>query len=392
MLAVRSRSGTRAERIAMRCQSVEDLRTEAARRVPSSVFDYVDGGAEAEVSIDASRDAFAAVRFVPRVLRDVETVSTRTVLFGTDIAMPVVLAPTGFTRLVHHEGEVAVARAAGDADVPYALSIMGNHSIEELQHLASATQRWFQLYVWRDRVASVALIERAAAAGCPVLVVTVDVPTGGARLRDLRNGFSMPPTISPSVALDMARHPRWLANMLSTEPLRFASMDVDLGGGVGVAEVMARMFDPTVGLDDLEWIRHRWPHRLVVKGVNHADDARRIVDLGADGVVVSNHGGRQLDRTAAPLLSLPAIADAVGDDATVLVDGGVTSGADVVAARALGADAVLIGRAYLYGLMAAGGPGVSRVLQLLHDDMSRTLRLLGVSAIDDIDRSVLARS
>lgn len=390
MLSLRPTAASREHRVANGAHSVTDLRAIAARTVPRSVFDYVDGGAENEVGITASRAAFDAVRFAPRVLRSVDTVSTATQLWDTTLSMPLILAPTGFTRLAHHHGEVAVARAAGAAGVPYVLSVMGTSSIEQVAQAAPQTQRWFQLYVWRDRNLSERLMARAAAAGCPVLVVTVDVPTGGARLRDLHNGFTMPPTITPSVALNMARHPRWLTNMLTSEPLAFASMEENPGGGVGVAEVMARMFDPTVSFEDLNWIRRHWPHKLVVKGLTSPDDARRAVDLGADGVVVSDHGGRQLDRTATPLLRLPRIAEAVGRSAVVMLDGGVRTGADLVAARAYGADAVLIGRAYLYGLMAAGRPGVDRALHLIRADVERTLRLLGLTDVADVDRSALA--
>ena len=364
-----------------RASTIEDLRMMARRRTPRSVFDYVDGAAETELSLQRSREAFARVEFRPRVLRDVRVVDPSVSLLGVTSALPVVLAPTGFTRMMHHEGERAVARAAAAAGVPYTLSTMGTVSVEEVAAVEPPGPRWFQLYLWQDRGRSLELIQRAGAAGYDTLVLTVDTAVAGRRLRDVRNGLTIPPALTARTLADMAVHPRWWANLLTTEPLEFASLR-DSGGTV--AELVDRMFDPGVTVTDLGWLREHWDGRIVVKGIQRGDDAREVVAAGADGLVVSNHGGRQLDRAVAPLEVLPEVLDEVGGRAAVLIDGGVTDGADAVAAVALGADAVMVGRAYLYGLMAGGEAGVARALQILTDQVTRTMRLLGVTALDQL--------
>jgi L-lactate dehydrogenase (cytochrome) len=364
-----------------RAHTVGDLREIARRRTPRSVFDFVDGAAEAEISLARARAAFGRVTFHPRVLRDVSTVDLRRTVLGREAALPLVLAPTGFTRMVHHEGERAVARAAARAGVPYTLSTMGTTSIEDVAAAAPDGRHWFQLYLWRDRAAGKELVARARDAGYDTLVLTVDVPVAGARLRDVRNGMTIPPALGLRTLADMALHPAWWGNLLTTEPLRFASLSSWDGT---VAELVGHMFDPSAVLDDLAWLRGSWSGSLVVKGIQHVDDARAVVDAGADAVVVSNHGGRQLDRAPVPLELLPEVVAAVGDRAEVYVDTGVSSGADVVAALGLGATAVLLGRAYLYGLMAGGERGVDRVLALLAAEMTRTLQLLGVPRVADV--------
>ena len=362
-----------------RAHTVGDLRELAQRRTPRSVFDYVDGAAEDELSLRRAREAYARVEFRPRVLRDVSAVDTRAEVLGRTSRLPLVLAPTGFTRMMHHEGEVAVARAAAAAGAPYALSTMGTTSIEDVA--AQGGRPWFQLYLWKDREASSRLVERARRAGCDTLVLTVDTPVAGARRRDVRNGLTIPPTLTARTLADMARHPSWWGNLLTTSPLEFASLRSWDGT---VAELVAHMFDPAAGLADLAWLRQQWPGRLVVKGVQDVADARLVVDeAGADGVVVSNHGGRQLDRAPTPLELLPAVVDAVGDRADVLVDTGITSGADVAAAVALGATACMVGRAYLYGLMAGGERGVARSLEVLETELVRTLQLLGAADLSE---------
>jgi L-lactate dehydrogenase (cytochrome) len=373
----------RSRRLLRRAASVTDVRELAARVTPRAVFDYTDGGAGDEVSIQRSSAAFARVEFRPRVLRDVATVDTSVVLLGGTIALPIVLAPTGFTRLMHHEGEIAVARAAGAAGLPYALSTMGTTSIDALARSSPDTRRWFQLYLWKDRARTAELVAAAAANGYEALVLTVDTPVPGPRLRDARNGMTIPPRLTPRTVGDVLAHPRWWLNLLTTEPLKFASLSAWNGT---VAELAQAMFDPSAGIRDLEWLRETWPGTLIVKGVQSAADAQLVVEAGANAVVVSNHGGRQLDRAPVPLEQLSAVADAVGDRAAVLVDGGVMSGADAVAAVCLGADAVMIGRAYLYGLMAGGHAGVQHVLAILADEVRRTMQLLGVAAIADLSR------
>ncbi|MGW1157922.1 alpha-hydroxy acid oxidase [Streptomyces sp. NPDC002513] len=361
--------------------SIEDLRRQAKRRVPRAVFDYTDGGAGREVSMRRSREAFERVEFTPGVLRDVTKVDTSTTVLGRPAAMPLVLAPTGFTRMMHHAGEPAVARAATRAGLPYALSTMGTTSIEKLAEQAPGGRRWFQLYLWRDREASRDFVRRAARSGYEALVLTVDTPVGGLRLRDVRNGMTIPPALSASTFLDGIRHPAWTFDFLTTEPLQFASLSSFAGT---VSELATQVFDPSTTVADLRWLRDEWSGHLIVKGIQTVADAQAVVDAGADAVVVSNHGGRQLDQSPTPLEQLPAIAAAVGDRAEVYVDGSVMSGSDILAAVGLGARAALIGRAYLYGLMAGGEAGVDRVLEILRTEMVTTMQLIGVNSVDDM--------
>ncbi|MDQ4008795.1 MAG: alpha-hydroxy-acid oxidizing protein [Actinomycetota bacterium] len=365
-----------------RAHDVGDLRRIARRRTPRAAFDYVDGGATDEVSMRRARAAFDRVEFRPRVLRNVSAVDTSTTILGRRASLPVGLGPTGFTRMMQHEGERAVAAAAGRAGIPYVLSTMGTTSVEDLAEAAPKADLWFQLYVWRDRERSRELIARAHEAGYHALMLTVDVPVHGARLRDSRNGLTVPPSLSPRTLAGMARFPSWWLNKLTTEPLAFASLGP--GSPQGVMDLIASLFDPAVTYDDIAWMREEWDGPLVVKGIQHADDARRVADLGADALVVSNHGGRQLDRAVTPLEVLPEVLDAVGGDVEVLVDGGVRSGSDAVAAVALGARGVLLGRAYLYALMAGGEAGVDRLCVLLEEDVRRTMALLGVTAVDQL--------
>jgi L-lactate dehydrogenase (cytochrome) len=364
-----------------RAATIADLRAIARRRTPRSVFDYVDGAAEHEVSLRRARAAYAAVEFRPRVLRDVSTVDASRQVAGSHSSLPLVLAPTGFTRMMHHEGERAVARAAARAGIPYAVSTMGTVSVEEVAAAAPTGQHWFQLYLWRDRGASRELIQRAKAAGYSTLVLTVDTPVAGRRLRDVRNGMTIPPTLSVKTLADMSIHPAWWFNLLTTEPLEFASLR---SSGGTVAELVDRMFDPSASVQDLALLRDEWPGTVVVKRIQHPDDARLMADLGIDGVVVSNHGGRQLDRAVTPLDVLPDIVRAVDGRTEVLVDTGIVDGADIVAAIANGATACMIGRAYLYGLMAGGERGVDRALAILTDQVTRTMRLLGVHTLEEL--------
>jgi L-lactate dehydrogenase (cytochrome) len=361
--------------------TIGDLRRAARRVTPRAVFDYVDGAAETESSLRRSREAFGRIEFVPRVLRDVSVIDTSTTILGRPAALPLVFAPTGFTRLMNHEGEAAVARVALRTGIPYALSTLGTTSPEDLAAAAPDTDKWFQLYLWNDREAGVELVRRARAAGFTALVLTVDTPVAGARLRDVHNGFTIPPMLSVRTVLDIARHPGWWFNLLTTEPLRFAVFTETQGT---VADLINRVFDPTITVADLGWVRDEWSGPIVVKGIQTPEDARMVADAGANAIVVSNHGGRQLDRAPTPLEQLPEVVAAVGDRVEVFVDGGVMSGADVIAAVALGARAVLVGRAYLYGLMAGGERGVQRAADLLRTDAIRTMRLLGVTSVEEL--------
>jgi L-lactate dehydrogenase (cytochrome) len=360
--------------------SIPDLRRLARRRAPRAVFDYTDGAAGEEVGLRRSREAYARVEFQPSVLRDVSSVDTSTTILGRPASLPLVFAPTGFTRMMHTDGEPAVARVAERSGIPYALSTMGTTSIERLAADAGG-RRWFQLYLWRDREASRDLVVRAREAGYEALVLTVDTPVPGARLRDVRNGLTIPPSLSLRTLAEGALHPAWWFDLLSTEPLEFASLNRFDGT---VAELAGKMFDPAATIDDLAWLRSVWDGPLVVKGIQTVADARSVVAAGADALIVSNHGGRQLDRAPTPLEVLPAVAEAVGGRAEVYVDGGILSGSDVVAAVAYGARAALVGRAYLYGLMAGGERGVQRVADILRDEVAGTLALLGVTRVGDL--------
>lgn len=362
--------------------TIEDLRAIAKRRTPRAAFDYTDGSAEAELSIARARQAFADIEFHPAILRDVSKVSTGWDVLGGPVQLPFGIAPTGFTRMMQTEGEIAGAHAAARAGIPFSLSTMGTASIEDVKAANPLGRNWFQLYMWKERERSMALVDRAAKAGYDTLLVTVDVPVAGARLRDKRNGMSIPPALTPGTVINALPRPQWWIDFLTTEPLAFASLDRWSGT---VAELLDTMFDPTVTFDDLAWIRAQWPGKLVVKGIQTVADAKAVVELGVDGLVLSNHGGRQLDRAPIPFHLLPHVAAEVGRDTEVILDTGIMSGADIVAAVALGARFTLIGRAYLYGLMAGGEAGVNRAVDILSEQIERTMRLLGVTCLEELN-------
>ena len=361
--------------------TIADLRAVARRHTPRAAFDYADGAAEAEISLARARQAFRDIEFHPSILRDVSTLNTGWDVLGQPVALPFGIAPTGFTRMMQTEGEIAGARAAGRAGIPFALSTLGTMSIEDVQAANPHGRNWFQLYMWRDRDRSMALVERAARAGYDTLLVTVDVPAAGARLRDARNGMTIPPALTAKTFIDALIRPRWWINLLTTEPLSFATLDRWPGT---VAEFLDTMFDPTVTFDDLAWVKAHWPGKFVVKGIQTVEDAKKVVDIGVDGIVLSNHGGRQLDRAPIPFHLLPRVVAEVGGQTQIIVDTGIMSGADIVAAVALGARFTLIGRAYLYGLMAGGEAGVSRAIDILSGELKRTMRLLGVTCLEEL--------
>jgi len=362
--------------------TIADLRAIAQRRTPKAPFDYTEGAAEGELSLARARQAFSDIEFHPAILRDVSQVDTGWEVLGQRVELPFGIAPTGFTRMMHTEGEVAGASAAAAAGIPFSLSTMGTTSIEDVRAAAPDGRNWFQLYMWKDRERSMQLVERAAAAGFDTLLVTVDVPVAGARLRDKRNGFSIPPALTVGTIINAIPRPWWWWDFLTTEPLAFASLSSWDGT---VAELLDFMFDPTVTYDDLRWIKEQWPGKLVVKGVQTVDDAKRLTDLGVDGITLSNHGGRQLDRAPIPFHLLPAVVREVGKDTEVHLDTGIMSGADIVASVALGARFTLIGRAYLYGLMAGGREGVDRAIEILRGEITRTMKLLGVRSLDELE-------
>ena len=365
-----------------RALTIYDLRDIAKRRTPKAPFDYTDGGADSESSLTRSRAAFERVEFQPRVLRNVKDVDLTVKMLGKQMQMPFGIAPTGFTRMMQTEGEYAGATAARDAGIPYTLSTMGTRSIEDVARVAPDGRNWFQLYMWKDRDRSMAFVERAKAAGFDTLVLTVDVPVAGARLRDVRNGMTIPPSITSKTILNAIPRPGWWINFLTTDPLKFASLDSWNGT---VAELLDSMFDPTVTFEDLKWIRKQWKGNLVVKGIQNVDDAVMSVKAGADAIILSNHGGRQLDRAPVPFHLLPEVVKAVGKKTEIHVDTGIMHGADVVAALAAGAKFTWIGRAYLYGLMAGGKPGVDRSLEILKTQMIRTMKLLGVQTVSELE-------
>lgn len=363
-----------------RVASVEDLRALALARTPRAVFDYVDGGADREISLARSTDAFNRVSFHPHVLRDVSNVDTSTTVLGRRVRFPVVFGPTGFTRMMHAAGEGAVARAAGRYGIPYVLSTLGTTSASKLAEEAPLTERWFQLYVSKDRARSRELLEQAKDAGFSTLVLTVDVPVSGNRLRDTRNGLTLPPTLTLRTLSEMVRKPGWLFDVLTTEPLAFEA----LGVGDDLTTLFKRAFDAGVTIRDLEWMRSEWPGPIVVKGIQRIDDLNDVVGAGADGVALSNHGGRQLDRATTPLELLPAAVEAVAGRTELYLDGGVRTGSDIAAAVALGAQCVFVARPYLYALMAGGEKGVDRLLDILLDEFERTLQLLGAASVDEL--------
>jgi len=360
--------------------TVADLRAVAFRRTPRRVFDYTDGGADGEISLARNRQAYQRVEFRPSVLRDVSAVDPSALILGKPSALPIALAPTGFTRMMHHEGEVAVARAAHSAGIPYTLSSFGTTSVSDLAAAVPGNRHWFQLYLCRDRRPTLELVQLAAEYGYEALVLTVDTPVAGQRLRDVRAGLTIPPRLRLRSFPNGATRPWWWLNLITTGPLRMASLEKWSSAIAAVGGV----FDPSATIRDVAWLREIWGGKLIVKGILNPEDACEVVATGADAIVVSNHGGRQLDRSPAPLDELPAVVQAVGGRAEVYVDGGVLSGGDVVAALCLGATTVLIGRAYLYGLMAGGEAGVCRVLDILAAEIHQTMQLLGVRSVAEL--------
>ena len=380
------------ERRLRRAASVADLRRLAERRLPGGVFDYIDGAAEDERTLAANQAAFAATTFRPRVLRGVDTVDVTSNLLGRPVAYPLVLAPPGFTRIADPEGELAVARAASRAGLPYTLSTLSTRSIEEVRSVSDG-RLWFQVYAWRDRGLVKEMIDRAAAARYEALVLTVDTAVLGRRERDVRRGFSLPPSIGPGTLLDGLLHPGWTWSFVRSEPIRFANVaGRDVGDGaspVTLSDYINTQFDPALSWADVDWLRSVWDGPVVLKGVQTVDDAVLAAERGVTAIALSNHGGRQLDDAPAAFSLVAPVADAVGGRVEIICDGGVRRGSDIVKAVAAGATAAMAGRAYLYALGAAGERGVDRLLGWFRADIIRTLSLLGVASVDDLDRSLL---
>jgi L-lactate dehydrogenase (cytochrome) len=367
--------------------SIEDLRRQSRRRLPRAVFDFIDGGAEDEVTLRRNREAFDRVALVPRVLVDVGEVDLATTVLGQRLAAPLVLAPTGLCGMATSRGEIPAARAAVEAGIAFTASCMSSVTLEEIVREAPGAH-WFQLYVWRDRAITQDLVERAAAAGCRTLVVTVDTPVLGQRERDARNGATIPPRITFRNALDVLRRPRWTIAIARGPQVTFANVTAtDRPAGlrpVALSPFVNGLFDPTVTWRDLDWIRGLWKGSLVVKGILSVEDARLSAEHGADAIVVSNHGGRQLDGSPATLEVLPGIVDAAGGEVEVLLDGGVRRGADMAKALALGARACLVGRPYLYGLATGRQAGVAQAIRILSTELRRVMALMGCTRVTDL--------
>ena len=372
----------RRQRRLQQALTIWDLREIAKKRTPQGPFDYTDGAAESEVSLKRSRQAFLDIEFQPNILQDVSNVSLSRTSLGNVFDMPVGIAPTGFTRMMQSEGERAGARAAEKFRIPFTLSTLGTTAIEEVVKAAPSGTNWFQLYMWKDREASMALVERAAKAGVKNLMLTVDVPVAGARLRDTYNGMTVPPKLTAKTIMNAIPRPEWVWNFLTTPPLQFAAMN-KWDGTVG--ELLDFMFDPTMTFDDLKWVREQWKGTLTVKGVQTLEDAKRCAEYGIDAVLLSNHGGRQLDRAGVPFHMLGQIRKELKSEIEIHLDTGIMHGGDVLAAIAHGAQFTYVGRAYLYGLMAGGQEGVERTLEILKGQMSRSMKLIGVSSLEELE-------
>jgi len=378
-----------------RAASTDDLRRMARRQLPRGVFDYIDGGAEDELTLRRNVEAFRRLEFRPRVLRDVGAVDPSTTLLGRALPLPLVLAPTGFTRIAGPEGELAVARAACRAGLPYALSTLATRSIEEVA-ACSGGPKWFQVYVWRDRAMVRDMLDRAAAAGFEAIIITVDTAVLGRRERDVRRGFMLPPEIGPGTIVDGALHPAWTWKFIRSEPITFANITpssaraTSTTEAVNLAEYINSQFDPTLSWRDLDWFRSAWAGPIVLKGSQSVEDAVMAAGAGVDAVALSNHGGRQLDGAPTPIEMLGPVADAVGDQVELICDGGVRRGSDIVKAVALGAKACMAGRIYLYAYGAAGERGVDAVLHRLDDEVRRTMALTGCRSVDDLDAGLVS--
>ena len=368
------------------CHSIADLRRAARRRLPRAVFDYMDGAAEDEVTLYRNQADFGRYELLPHFLVDVENIDLRTRVLGADLDVPYVLAPTGMSRLFHHTGERSVARAAEKARTLYSLSSMATVSIEDIARIGTGP-KMLQLYVWRDRGILKDFIQRAKANGYTALCLTVDLPLTGQRERDLKNGFTVPPQLRLSNIIDTMMHPDWLLQFLTSPRIRLENVVKSAGASqnlFSVIEYTASQFDPTVTWDDMAWMIEEWGGPFAIKGILTAGDAQRALETGVSALILSNHGGRQLDHAPSPISVLPEVVDALGDKVEIILDGGVRRGTDVLKALCLGANAVMVGRAYLFGLGAGGEAGVDRALALLNDEIRRNMALLGCPSVQQL--------
>lgn len=378
-------TGRSQERKLAATHTVADVARIAERKLPRAVFDYVAGGADEEISLQGNGDAIREWRYLPTVLADVSVTSTAAEVLGRTYSSPIGLAPTGYTRMISPQGEIAVASSAVKAELPYVLSTMSTTSLETLAQATPDADRWFQLYVWKDRDLTTQLIERAGEQGYGVLEVAVDTAVSGRRVRDVRNGFTIPPQLTLRSILDIGLKPGYWFGLMNNPMIEFANVVAQSDSDQEYTiENITKQFDPSVTWTDLAAVREQWKGKLVLKGPVGPADAKRARDLGVDGVHLSNHGGRQLDRTVAPIDLIRPVREAVGKNMGILVDSGFRHGADIATAVALGADAAFIGRPYLYGLVAAGAEGVDRVVSILKDEFLRTMQLLGVQSVSEL--------
>jgi len=359
--------------------SVFDLVQIARKRTPKVVFDYVEGSATYELAYRKTREAFDRVEIDTRVLQDVTNIDTSVTVLGKKVDLPILFAPTGYTRLMHHVGEPA--EVSREKNLIYALSNMGTTSPDELIQIVPEGRKWFQLYVMQNREASMKIINQAKIAGFEALIMTVDTPVAGLRYRDIKNGLTIPPKIRLNTVLAIARKPIWWLNLFTTKKLEFASYR---NWNRPMQELAGLIFDPSINLEDVKWLRSVWKGPLIIKGIQSVEDAKAVTKLGVEGIIVSNHGGRQLDRGPIPLEVLPEIVSAVGKKVEVYLDGGIMSGIDAAAAIALGAKAVFIGRAYLYGIMANGQEGVAKVIEIMRAEFVNTMSLTGARNVADL--------
>ena len=378
--------------------NIEDLRKIAKRRLPAGVFDYIDGAAEDEVAMSRNASRFDDRTLVPRILRDVSALNTESVVLGEPSSMPLIIAPTGFPRIAHPDGELATARAAARMGIPFSLSTMGTRSLEEVSAVCDG-RKWFQVYVWRDRALTRDMLDRAREAGFEALYITVDTAVLGRRERDVRRGLSLPPKLGLDTFIEGARRPEWVLEFLRNDPIVFSNVAVstarlndstkDGSSAVGLAEYVSSQFDPALSWKDVDWIRSQWDGPVILKGVQSVADARLAADEGIEAIALSNHGGRQLDAAPAPIDLVAPVADAVGDQLDIYCDGGVRRGSDIVKALALGATACMIGRPHLFGLAAGGEAGVDFVLDFFKSGLERTMALSGVTNIKEIDSALI---
>jgi len=368
----------------LRAQTIEDLAQIAKKRTPKVVFDYVEGSAVDEIAYARSRDALSRIEFNSRVMRDVSKIDTSEKILGKAVDIPICFAPTGYTRLMHHVGEPAVANVASKKNLIYALSTMGTTSPEELAAAVPNARRWFQLYIMKNRSDSLAVIKQAKDNGFEALVLTVDTPVTGLRYRDNRNGLTVPPKIKINTVFAIARKPIWWLNLFTTGKLEFAAFR---GWDKPLSELAGLIFDPSTTMKEISWLRSVWKGPIIVKGVQSVDDAKAIAKLGVQGLILSNHGGRQFDRGQVPLEILPEVVKAVGNKVEIYIDGGIMSGLDALGAIALGAKAVFIGRAYLYGAMANGEAGVEQVIEIMRREFENGMALSGATNIAEVRKN-----